>query len=75
MTIDPNRKDPATGPTRSRYDPRGGGAARWGAYIIGAILVALVLLWLIGMFNEAPETVVVPPATTEEGTTAPAAPQ
>ena len=74
MTFDPNRRDPVTGTTttRSRYDPRGGGAGRWIAYIVIIILVLLVLAWLFGAFDRTAETVAVPPATTEEGTTAPA---
>jgi uncharacterized integral membrane protein len=77
MTFDPNRRDPVTGTTttRSRYDPRGGGAGRWIAYIVGIIVLLLVLLWLFGAFDRTAETVAVPPATTEEGTAAPAAPQ
>ena len=76
MTFDPNRRDPVTGTTttRSRYDPRGGGAGRWIAYIVGIIILLLVLLWLFGAFDRTADTVVVPPATTEEGATAPAAP-
>jgi hypothetical protein len=76
MAINPRDRRTTTGTTtRSRYDPRGGGAARWGAYIIGAILVAFVLLWLIGTFDDTTDTVTTPaPATTEEGTTAPVAP-
>ena len=79
MALNPRDGDAVTGTTttRSRYDPRGGGAGRWIAYIIGIIVLLLVLLWLFGAFNRTADTggtVVVPPATTEEGTTAPAAP-
>jgi hypothetical protein len=77
MTFDPDRRDPLTGTTttRSRYDPRGGGAGRWIAYIVIIVLVLLVLAWLLGMFDGATDTATTPaPATTEEGATAPAAP-
>jgi hypothetical protein len=76
VTFDPNRRDPVTGTTttRSRYDPRGGGAGRWIAYIVVILLVLLVLAWLFGAFDRTADTVAVPPTTTEEGATTPAAP-
>ena len=76
MALNPKDRDPVTGAAtiRSRYDPRGGGAGRWIAYIIGIIVVLLVLLWLFGAFDRTGDKVAVPPATTEEGATAPAAP-
>ncbi len=57
--------------TTTRGDMR-----RWIVYAIVAVLVLLVLAWLLGMFDGATDTTTTPaPATTEEGTTAPAAPQ
>jgi hypothetical protein len=78
MTFDPDRRDLATkttAPGGSRFDPRGRGARWWGVYIIGAIFVLFVLLWLLGTFEGTTDTATTPaPAATEEGATAPAAP-
>ena len=54
--------------TTTRGDTR-----RWIIYAVVAILVLLVLAWLFGAFDGATDTATTPaPATTEEGTTAPA---
>jgi hypothetical protein len=63
--------DAAMAITTTRGDTR-----RWIIYAVIAVLVLLVLAWLLGMFDGATDTATTPaPATTEEGTTAPAAPQ
>ena len=74
-----NRGGPAiktTGTGGSRFDPRGRGAAHWGAYVIGAIFVAFVLVWMLGAFDDTTDTATTPaPAAIEGGASAPAAPQ
>ena len=78
MIFGSNRGEPTiktTGTHGSRFDPRGRGARWWGAYIIGAIFLLFVLLWLFGTFEGATDTATIPaPATTEGGVTAPVAP-
>ena len=69
MAINPRDRASPTGTTTgtSRYDPRGN-PWRWAAYVGGLIVLLLALFWL---FDAATDTATTP-ATTEEGTAAPA---